>query len=86
MFLLRPVFSCSYPQVDLEICFEGVEGFTCLNDIWQGIPHFGGIGAKGIESFVCAEPGLNVICCTTSGVVGVDCVDIQEVVAMAVLL
>ena len=65
MFLLRPVQSCSRPQVALESCFEGVEGFACLNDSWQGIPHFGGIGAEGIKSFVCAESGLNVICCTT---------------------
>ena len=32
------------------------------------------------RSFISDESGLNVICCTTSGVVGVDCVDIPEVV------
>ena len=64
----------------LESCFEGVEGFALLNDSWLGIPHFGGVRAEGIKSFVSDESGLNVICCTTSGVVGVDCVDILEVV------
>ena len=36
--------------------------------------------AKERKSFVRAKSGLYMICCTSSGVVGVDFVDIEEVI------
>ena len=45
-----------------ESDFEGDKGFACLNDSWEGIPHFGGIRAKVIKSLVCAESGLHMVC------------------------